>query len=66
VKFREAYARGIPLIHYDRLSSGAEAYRVAAVNYLNGRGQLVVDSDSSRASDSAELDEEGSGLREAS
>ena len=30
VKFREAYARGIPLIHYDRFSAGAEAYRAAA------------------------------------
>src|SRR6516162_6413750 len=31
VKFREAYARGIPLVHYDRFSAGAEAYRAAAV-----------------------------------
>src|SRR3954452_8335888 len=37
VKFREAYARGIPLIHYDRLSAGAEAYRTAAASYLTGR-----------------------------
>jgi len=36
VKFREAYARGIPLIHYDRLSPGAEAYREAARRYLAG------------------------------
>jgi chromosome partitioning protein len=34
VKFREAYARGIPLIHYDRLSAGADAYRAAAQAYL--------------------------------
>lgn len=34
VKFREAYARGIPLIHYDRFSAGAEAYRAAAQAYL--------------------------------
>ena len=39
VKFREAYARGIPLIHYDRLSAGAEAYRTAAAAYLTGRVQ---------------------------
>ena len=26
VKFREAFARGTPLIHYDRLSAGADAY----------------------------------------
>jgi chromosome partitioning protein len=36
VKFREAYARGTPLIHYDRFSSGAEAYRAAARVYLSG------------------------------
>ena len=34
VKFREAYARGTPLIHYDRFSAGAEAYRAAAQGYL--------------------------------
>ncbi len=37
VKFREAYARGVPLIHYDRFSPGSSAYRAAAVAYLNGR-----------------------------
>jgi chromosome partitioning protein len=36
VKFREAYARGTPLIHYDRFSPGAEAYRAAAQTYLSG------------------------------
>ncbi len=34
VKFREAYARGMPLIHYDRFNPGAEAYRAAAQAYL--------------------------------
>jgi chromosome partitioning protein len=34
VKFREAYARGTPLIHYDRFGAGAEAYRAAAQGYL--------------------------------
>src|SRR5262249_33908503 len=34
VKFREAYARGMPLIQYDRFSPGAEAYRAAARAYL--------------------------------
>lgn len=34
VKFREAYARGIPLVNYDRLGSGAEAYRAAARAFL--------------------------------
>jgi chromosome partitioning protein len=41
VKFREAYARGIPLIHYDRLGPGADAYREAAEAYLAG-GQTAV------------------------
>ena len=41
VKFREAYARGTPLIHYDRLSAGADAYRAAAQAYL-GASQLDV------------------------
>jgi chromosome partitioning protein len=36
VKFREAYARGTPLIHYDRFGAGAEAYRAAAKGYLSG------------------------------
>ena len=36
VKFREAYARGTPLIHYDRAGAGAEGYRAAARAYLAG------------------------------
>jgi len=36
VKFREAFARGTPLIHYDRFSAGAEAYRAVAQTYLTG------------------------------
>jgi chromosome partitioning protein len=36
VKFREAYARGVPLIHYDRMSPAAQAYREAAATFLNG------------------------------
>ncbi|MGA9923143.1 MAG: ParA family protein [Isosphaeraceae bacterium] len=39
VKFREAYARGVPLIYYDRFSAGAEAYRAAATAYLVGQDQ---------------------------
>jgi chromosome partitioning protein len=42
VKFREAYARGIPLIHYDRFGAGAEAYRAAAIAYLSGHEHPVV------------------------
>jgi chromosome partitioning protein len=41
VKFREAYARGTPLIHYDRLSVGADAYREAAQSYLHGGRQAT-------------------------
>ena len=36
VKFREAYARGVPLVNYDRFSPGAEAYRAAARAFLEG------------------------------
>jgi chromosome partitioning protein len=36
VKFREAYARGTPLIDYDRWGPGAEGYRAAARAYLHG------------------------------
>ena len=35
VKFREAYARGIPLVHYDPASPGAAAYRAAAAAFLD-------------------------------
>jgi chromosome partitioning protein len=37
VKFREAYARGVPLIHYDPACAGAAAYRAAAEAFLAGR-----------------------------
>ena len=42
VKFREAYARGVPLIHYDRCGSGAEGYRAAAQDYLVGVRPLAI------------------------
>ena len=42
VKFREAYARGIPLIQYDRLSPGAEAYRAAAASFLAQGGEPIL------------------------
>jgi len=35
VKFREAYARGIPLIRYDPTGAGALAYREAAATFLD-------------------------------
>ena len=42
VKFREAYARGMPLVQYDRFSAGAEAYRASARALLEGLGRPVV------------------------
>ncbi|GAC1471342.1 MAG: AAA family ATPase [Isosphaeraceae bacterium] len=41
VKFREAYARGIPLVEYDRFNAGAEAYRAAARAFLDHDDQRV-------------------------
>jgi chromosome partitioning protein len=38
VKFREAYARGIPLVHYDPECAGAVAYREAAGMFLKRAG----------------------------
>ena len=53
VKFREAYARGTPLIHYDRLGAGTEAYRAAARTYLSS-GQP----DATMSVAEAEIDEQ--------
>ena len=39
VKFREAYARGVPLVRYDRFGAGASAYRAAAEAFLERRGR---------------------------
>jgi chromosome partitioning protein len=55
VKFREAYARGTPLIHYDRFSAGAEAYRAAAEEYLTGT-RLILHAESIDTADSPEMD----------
>src|SRR5262245_260703 len=69
VKFREAYARGIPLLHYDRLSPGAEGYRAAAKSYLAGQCQpaLAVTNPNDQMRDEDPLhDDEGSFFREAS
>jgi chromosome partitioning protein len=56
VKFREAYARGIPLIHYDRCGAGAEGYRAAAQDYLVGARPLAIaePEDGGPANDTAE------------
>jgi chromosome partitioning protein len=46
VKFREAYARGVPLVQYDRFSAGAEAYRDAARAFLGqDAGPILDDAD---------------------
>jgi chromosome partitioning protein len=46
VKFREAFARGVPLVHYDPDCSGALAYREAAAAFLSrgngGQDQAAV------------------------
>lgn len=66
VKFREAYARGIPLIHYDRLSPGAEAYRAAAVHYLTGQRATIPATVAPDAIPKAEVDDQVNMIREAS
>ena len=45
VKFREAYARGVPLVHYDPACPGALAYRAAAEAFLSrgGRRPAIAD-----------------------
>jgi chromosome partitioning protein len=45
VKFREAYARGTPLIHYDRFGVGSDAYRAAAKSYLAGGPPGITDAE---------------------
>ena len=47
VKFREAYARGVPLVTYDRFSPGASAYRAAASAFLGT--EVVADEPGGRA-----------------
>jgi len=50
VKFREAYARGVPLVVYDRSSPGAGAYRAAASAFLGIAAKLDGIDDRSAAS----------------
>jgi chromosome partitioning protein len=66
VKFREAYARGVPLIHYDRLSTGADAYRAAARAYLMGRAQPAIAASGPIEAEDPRLEAEDSQFREAS
>lgn len=42
VKFREAYARGIPLVEYDPQGPGASAYRAAAEAFLARGGSSAL------------------------
>ena len=41
VKFREAYARGVPLVRYDRFGAGAQAYRAAAEVFVESKRSSV-------------------------
>ncbi len=66
VKFREAYARGIPLVHYDRFSAGAEAYRAAATAYLSGQGQPALAPVELAENQEPDLQDDSSYFREAS
>lgn len=43
VKFREAYARGIPLVHYEPHGPGSRAYRDAAESFLHGPRAMPLD-----------------------
>ena len=43
VKFREAYARGVPLVHYEPHGPGAGAYRDAAEAFLRGTRAVPLD-----------------------
>ena len=43
VKFREAYARGIPLVHYEPHGPGARAYCAAAESFLQGTRAVPLD-----------------------
>lgn len=58
VKFREAYARGVPLVQYDRFNAGAEAYRAAARVFLGAGGQTVATADDWRGTAPASADDE--------
>src|SRR5262249_22798989 len=60
VKFREAYARGVPLVCYDRFSPGAEAYRAASRAFL-ARGGETVSPVAGTAGDDLGDDPEGQG-----
>ena len=65
VKFREAYARGIPLVNYDRFSAGAAAYRAAATAYLTGSGQPDLATMAAVDDEEPDLEDETSFVREA-
>lgn len=62
VKFREAYARGIPLVLYDRLGPGASAYRAAAGAFLDRGGRAPAPAEGEGGGErEGESDEEGRG-----
>ena len=41
VRFREAYARGVPLVRYDPYGAGSRAYQAAAEGFLTRGGESV-------------------------
>lgn len=48
VKFREAFARGVPLVHYDPYGAGGKAYREAAEAFIaRARGGLRASAEAS-------------------
>ena len=66
VKFREAYARGIPLVHYDRFGAGAAAYHEAAAAYLAGDARKAVHGEEVAPNDDVEIQDDEAYFREAS
>jgi chromosome partitioning protein len=66
VKFREAYARGIPLVHYDRFNAGAEAYRAAAAAFLGAQEPSAPPASTSGPIEQEDVDDEEAAYREAS
>ena len=68
VRFREAYARGVPLVRYDPYGAGARAYQEAAETFLSRGGDPVGVSRDAKTEargkeapieDDAAIDEEG-------
>ncbi|QDV39600.1 ParA family protein [Tautonia plasticadhaerens] len=66
VRFREAYARGVPLVRYDPYGAGSRAYQAAAEAFLSRGGEPVdparprpAGEDGAPIEDEAPIEEEG-------